>query len=132
MGWLVLKAGAVWLLIVVAAVANAGLRELVLAPRLGKVRALTLSGVSLSLMIVLVAWASLPWLDARRVEQLWWIGAGWLVLTATFDLILGGLQHKPASALLAAYAFKDGNLWPVILLVTLGAPYAAAKLHGWL
>lgn len=132
MGWLVLKAAAVWLLILVAAVANAGLRELVLAPRLGKVRALTLSGVSLSLIIVLVAWACLPWLGARQVEELLWIGAGWLVLTAAFDLVLGGIQRKPAASLLAAYTFKDGNLWPVVLLVTLGAPYAAAKLHGWL
>jgi hypothetical protein len=32
------------------------------------------------------------------------------------------------SELLAAYTFKDGNLWPVVLLAVLVAPYAAARL----
>lgn len=131
-GLLVLKAIGVWVLILGAAIANAALRELVLGPRLGNVRALTLSGVVLSLAIVVIAFACLPWLGVRGLVELLLIGLGWLVLTAAFDLLVGTLQGKPLSSLLAAYAFRDGNLWPVILLVTLGAPYAAAKLRGWL
>lgn len=131
-GLLLWKALAVWVLILIAAIANAGLRELVLAQRLGKVRALALSGVLLSLAILVIAFACLPWLGIQGPGGLLSIGAGWLALTAAFDAVLGRLQGKPLSSVLAAYTFKDGNLWPLILLVTLGAPYVAAKLRGWL
>ena len=28
-----------------------------------------------------------------------------------------------------AFTFKDGTLWPVVLLITLAAPYIAARLR---
>lgn len=129
--WLALRALAVWMLILGLAFSNAALRELVLIPRLGKVQGLTLSGVILALLVLLVAYASVPWLGARRASEWIAIGLGWFVLTLVFDLMLGWFQHKPARLLFEAYLFKQGNLWPVVLLVTAIAPYLAARLRGW-
>lgn len=129
--WLAVKAITVWLLILGLAFSNAALRELVLIPRLGKVQGLTLSGVMLALLVLLVAYGSVPWLGARRASEWIAIGLGWFVLTLAFDLVLGLLQHKPMHLLFEAYLFKQGNLWSVVLLITAIAPYLAARLRGW-
>ena len=131
MVWLAVRAAAIWVLILGLAFSNAALRELVLIPRLGKVQGLTLSGVLLSLLVLLVAFGSVPWLGARRASEWIAIGLGWFVLTLAFDLVLGLLQHKPMHLLFEAYLFKQGNLWPVVLLVTAIAPYLTARLRGW-
>lgn len=129
--WLVVKAVAVWLVILVLAFANAALREMVLEPWIGKIRGLTLSGLILSVLVLATAYVSLPWLDATREPQLIAIGAGWFVLSLAFDLLLGMTQGERLRQQLDAYLFKRGNLWPVVLLVTASAPYLAAKLRGW-
>ena len=131
MSWLILKAAAVWILILGLAFSNAALRELVLIPRLGKVRGLTASGVILALLVLLVAWVSVPWLDARRASEWIAIGLGWFVSTVAFDLLLGATQGEGIRQQLDAYLFKQGNLWPVVLLVTASAPWLAARLRGW-
>jgi hypothetical protein len=59
------------------------------------------------------------------------VGLIWFVLTLGFDLLLGMAQGERLRQQLDAYLFKRGNLWPVVLLVTAGAPYLAAKLRGW-
>lgn len=64
--WLVLKAIAIWGVILMLAFANAGLREVILVPRFGNVRSLTASGLMLSALIFAVAYLSLPWLGAIR------------------------------------------------------------------
>lgn len=126
-----LKAAAVWVAIVGLAFSSAAMREFVLIPKLGQTRGLALSGLTLATLVFLAAWASLPWMGARRPQALLAIGLGWLVLTIAFDLALGWVQHKPAQQVLDAYLFRDGNLWPLVLAVTALAPCLAAKLRGW-
>lgn len=124
------RAFAVWLGILGLAVANGVLREAVLIPRLGGRAGLLLSGVLLSALIVGAAWLALPWLAVPRPSGLWAVGGGWLLLTLLFELSFGRLQGKPWPLLLEAYTFRGGNLWPLVLLVTLLAPRLAAWLRG--
>lgn len=128
---LAIKALAVWCVILALAFANAGLREVVLAPRLGKVRSLTASGVVLSMLVLAVAYVSLPWMGAVRTRELLAVGLGWFALSLAFDLLLGLAQGERLREQLGAYLFRRGSLWPVVLLVTAGAPYLAARLRGW-
>lgn len=130
--WLAVKAIIVWLIILGLAFANAALREAVLVPWIGKVRGLTLSGVILSVLVLGVAYATLPWIGASRVIELLAVGMGWLVFTFSFDLLMGAIQGEPIRQQFDAYLFKRGNLWPVVLLVTASAPWLAAKLMGWI
>ena len=56
-----------------------------------------------------------------------YIGVLWLGLTLAFEFTFGRfVQHKSWIELLEAYAFKEGNLWPLVLVVVLLAPLAAA------
>ena len=125
-----LKALIIWAGILVLAVANGVLRESVLMPSLGSAVALVLSGILLSVLIIAVAYFSLPWLQIRRPVQFWLIGFFWLALTLVFEFSFGIWQGKSWSVLLEAYTFKGGNIWPVVLAATVLAPYIAAKLRG--
>jgi hypothetical protein len=129
---IVAKTLAVWLGILILAVANGMFREAVLIPTLGKTPALILSGTLLSLVILAAAYLSLPWLAVRSPSQLLLIGLGWLVLTLIFEFSFGLLRGVPLTEMLAAYTFRGGNIWPVVLLVTAAAPWLAARLRGWL
>jgi hypothetical protein len=126
------KAFAVWLGILVLAIANGTLREVVLIPAMVKRSGLILSGVLLSGLILTVAYFALPWIGRVPVASYAAIGFGWLCLTLAFEFTFGRLiQGKPWSQLLEAYTFKEGNVWSVVLLITALAPYLAARIRGW-
>lgn len=126
-----LKALVIWASILVLAVANGALRESVLLPRVGTPAAFVLSGLLLSILIIGVAYLSLPWLQISRPAQLWGVGLGWLALTLVFEFSFGLWQGKSWLELFEAYTFKDGNIWPLVLAVTALAPYIAVQLRGW-
>jgi len=127
----VLKALALWLAILALAIANGLLREMILIPRLGSTTGLVSSGILLSAGILLVAWAGAPWYGSLTSWQWMLVGAFWLGLTLMFEFGFGRLvQHKTWGEMLEAYTFKDGNIWPLVLLVTLVAPWLVAKIKG--
>lgn len=125
-----LKSLFAWLGILVLAVANGALREAVLIPLLGKVSGLVLSGVLLSLAIILVAYVLVRASPKIGLSQSLLVGILWLALTLVFEFSFGlYVQNKPLSDVLEAYTFKEGNIWPVVLLVTLLAPLFATRFH---
>lgn len=121
----------VWLAILVLAVANGVVREALLTPALGPVVGLLVSGGVLALLIVAVAYVALPWMRVRARRHLVGLGLVWLALTLVFEFAFGLWQGKSLEGLLQAYTFAQGNLWPLVLLVTAAAPYLAARLRGW-
>jgi len=128
---LLLKSLVAWLLILCLAVANGALREAVLIPSLGGASGLVLSGVMLCVCVALVAYVLVRIEQAVTVKQSALVGVLWLCLTLAFEFGFGRyIQHKPWPELLAAYTFNGGNLWPVVLLVTLLAPYWATLVHA--
>lgn len=126
---MVARAFALWLAILVLAVANGALREAVLIPKLGSAPGLVLSGTLLSVLVLFVAYFALPWLRAHGHELIL-IGLGWLVVTLVFEFSFGLLRGRPLGEILGAYAFKGGDIWPVVLLVVAAAPWLAGKLRG--
>lgn len=128
---LVVKACAIWTVILVLAVLNGALREGFLIPALGAAPALVASGVLLSVLIVVVAYLSLPWLDTRGTSALAGIGLGWLALTLIFEFSFGYWQGKSWQVMLDAYTFDGANTWPAVLVVVAFAPCFAARLRGW-
>ncbi|WP_223669876.1 hypothetical protein [Kangiella shandongensis] len=125
-----IKALLVWFIILVLAVMNGLLREALLTPLFGVPSSFIISGILLSLLIMLVSYITIPWLVPRNNWQLVAIGFGWLSLTIVFEFSLGLWQGKKLALILEAYTFKNGNLWPLILLVTVCSPYIAAKMRG--
>lgn len=128
---ILLKALAVWAVILLLAVLNGALREVVLLPKLGAPWGLLLSGALLSALILAAAYLALPWFGTRQAPLLWCIGLTWVILTLVFEFSLGRWQGKSWSTLLEAYTFKGGNIWSLVLVVVVVAPVIAAKLRGW-
>lgn len=125
------KAFAVWCLVLALAFINGAVRELQLIPAFGPATGLLASGVILSLLIALLALASIRWIGTSSNMEALRVGVLWVVLTLLFEFGFGGLvQHKPMAEMLAAYSFQDGNIWPVVVLVTLLAPLAAHRLRA--
>lgn len=120
---LYLRATAAWLLILVLAILNGGLREAFLVPRVGNPAAQLVSGVILIGCIVAVSVLLVPRTGAQSRGQLAGIGVLWLALTVAFEFGFGlAVQGKSWPELLAAYTFQHGNIWPIVLLATLVAP----------
>lgn len=119
----------VWGTILILAVLNGGLREAILIPNLGTVAGNIMSGVFLSAVILTVAYISLPFLSVDRPIKLMVIGLGWLVLTLLFEFSFGLWQGKSWQVMFEAYTFNNGNIWPIVLMVTALAPYLATKLR---
>lgn len=126
------KALAVWVIILLLAIANGILREALLIPKLGTSPGLVLSGVLLACLILVVAYLALPWLAMRSSRQLLLVGFGWLALTLIFEFAFGLLRGKALAEILRAYTFQDGNIWLIVLAVTAVAPWLSAKFRGWL
>lgn len=127
---LFIKSAVVWVVILVLAIVNGVLRETILTPKMGQVSGLTTSGIILSFTVICVAYLTLPWLGSNEVKPLVAIGLCWLIFTVAFEFLFGLLQGKSFSLLLHAYYFKDGNIWPIVLLTTAAAPYIASKLKA--
>ena len=129
---ILLKALTLWLAILVLAILNGTLREKVLIPLLGAFIGLAASGLVLSSCIFLVAFVAVPWYGYLAAYQWLLVGLLWLVLTLVFEFSFVRLvQHKAWLALLESYTFKGGNLWPLVLVVTLISPWLAADLRGF-
>jgi hypothetical protein len=125
---LLAKVFGIWLLILVCAVLNGVLREAVLLPAFGKPVALVSSGVVLSLLIVAVSLVLVPRLGPLSVSHAMYLGVFWLLLTLAFEFGFGLLvQHRSWAELMEAYTFKDGNIWPLVLAVTLFSPAIAVR-----
>jgi hypothetical protein len=127
------KALGIWALMALFAILNGILREKVLVPLFGQPQADPLSGISLSLLIFLLSWLSVPWLGTLASHEYWLVGGLWLVMTLLFEFVFGRLvAGKTWDELLRAYDFTTGNLWALVLVVMVISPYLAARLRGQL
>ena len=124
---MLIKSSVLWFAILIMAILNGILREKILIPALGAFGAFLTSGMILSLCIFAVAYFAVPWYGRLPSVQWMIIGAFWLGLTLLFEFGFGFLQRKPLHEILAAYTFKDGNIWPLVLFATFFAPWLMAK-----
>ncbi|HMU61228.1 MAG TPA: hypothetical protein PKA66_05550 [Gemmatimonadales bacterium] len=121
----------VWLGLMVVAIANGTARQFLLVPQVGVYAGHVLSSVTLSLLILLVAWLSIRWVHPTTVQAAWAVGVCWLTATVVFEFVAGHyLFHHPWSRLLADYDVRQGRVWIVVLVATLVAPRWAAGVRG--
>ena len=125
-----IRAFIAWLLILGLAIVNGVLREGVLVPALGARPGLMTSGAILAACVLVVALLLMPRLGPVSKRRCLGIGAFWLALTLGFEFGFGrAVAHKTWAQLLDAYTFRDGNLWPLVLLDVVLAPAVAASLR---
>ena len=130
---MILRAVVVWFGLLILAVLNGGVRDTWLSPRLGDTVGRALSTVLLSALILLATWMTIGWIRPAVAGEAVKVGALWLTLTLSFELIVGHYGFKkPWGELLADYDLRRGRIWLLVLVVTFLAPLWTARLRGLL
>lgn len=122
------RACIVWLLIILLESLSGTLRELFVKPLLGDLPARQLGVATGSLLILLLAWRSATWLNARSLRAQFAVGGLWLALTLAFELSLGLALGMNSERLLSDYDLTRGGLMGIGLLILLLAPAIGALL----
>src|SRR5687768_18187927 len=120
---MLLRAVAIWFVLLIIAVLNGAVREALIVPRVGRGAGHVISTVMLSTAIMFAAWASISWIGARTAADAFVIGLAWLTLTVAFEFGAGHyLFRTPWEELFADYNIVEGRIWIVVLVATLVAP----------
>jgi hypothetical protein len=121
----------VWLLLLVLAFLNGGLRELLLIPNTGDLAGRALSTVILSAAIVVLTWLTMPWVAPTTARDALALGAVWLALTLAFEFLAGHyLFGNPWERLLEDYDVLRGRIWVLVLITTALAPLLVSRARG--
>jgi hypothetical protein len=128
----ILRAVAVWLLLLFVALVVAVLRVKLLEPRVGELSAHVLGSLLVAAVFATLIFALAPWvvpdLDTRHLLVL---GGAWTLATVGFEFGFGRLvMGHPWSRLLADYDLRRGRIWVLVLLVILVMPILAGFLRG--
>lgn len=83
-----------------------------------------------SALILLIAYLTTRWLDARTLKNQLQIGAVWVVLMLIFEFCLGAALGVTRTQMLADYNLAQGGLMGLGFTFLLFAPAIAAKLRG--
>ncbi len=120
------RALAVWLLFLITAIVNGAVRESILRPAFGDKSAHVISTLSLSLLILVGAWLTAPFVRYESTAAAWGVGVLWVALTLAFEFLAGRFVFgKSWDVLLADYDVMQGRIWPLVLVATLLAPVLA-------
>lgn len=123
------RAFIVWLIIIFAESVHGTLRQIFLAPLIGDFPARRIAFFIGMLLIFLIAYLFIRWIDAPTRKSLFIVGTMWAILTLLFEFSLGffvlGYSNE---RMLEDYNLARGGLMGFGLLFMIFAPYLAAKL----
>lgn len=128
---MVLRAAAVWLLLLVVAFAAATIRTYLLEPRIGERTAHQLGTLLVVALFAVVIWSTVAWIDPGLERgRLIALGAAWAAATVLFEFGFGyWVAGHSWSRLLADYNLLAGRLWLLVLLVLLLGPVLAGAVR---
>jgi hypothetical protein len=113
----------IWFIIAFFAVANGIFREKILAPYLGEMLAVPLSGITLSIIIFTVTYLCFNLLSNNKSLVYLYIGIQWVIMTLVFEFVFGHFViGKSWSELLQVFNILEGNLFTLALLSSLFSP----------
>jgi hypothetical protein len=127
---MILRAIAIWLLLLMLAIANGAFREAVLVPRLGADTGHRVSTLTLCALILLAVWLTIGWLRPATLGTAFAVGGLWVVMTLAFEFLAGHyLFGRPWEVLWADYDVRAGRIWVLVLVVTVLAPAWTAQVR---
>ena len=128
-----IKTIGIWLILVIIAIVNAVLREKLITPMIGARNALPVSGLLLSFWILLVAYVSIPFWGFSEGKIFILVGTIWFALTLSFEFLFGHfVTGKSWQEILQVFNMLKGDLFIVVLLAALIAPWLTAKIRDLL
>ncbi|AOS44183.1 hypothetical protein Verru16b_01244 [Lacunisphaera limnophila] len=118
-------------LIALAETVHGILRVRLLNRRVGDHRARQLSVGTASLLILTIAWFTLPWLAPATPSDAWAIGGLWLAGMLTFEISLGRFVfHASWERILSDFDLRRGGLLGFGMLVLFFAPWLVGRWRG--
>jgi hypothetical protein len=126
-----LRAFAIWLLIISAEFVHGVLRTLFLAPLAGDFQARQISVFIGSIIILAIAYFSIRWIRADNNLSLVTVGFVWLILTLLFEVGLGRFVFGFSwERILSDYDISKGGLLLFGLIILTLSPLIVYKLRG--
>ncbi len=120
---MVLKYFFAWFGMMVFAIVNGGLRELVYKRQVGDLAAHQISTVVLIVLLAGYMRFLTRHLPIGWAKQAWTIGGMWFLMTEVFEFGMGLVAGEPWSKLLHMYNVLAGQIWIFIPLWVLVGPY---------
>lgn len=121
------KSLAVWIGLLLIAIANGTFRVAVLEARLEEQAAHVISAAMLCVLILLLTLATIGWIGPQSRADAVVVGVLWLTLTIGFELGFGHfIADRPWPELLYDYNVLKGRVTALVLGTTAAAPYLAA------
>lgn len=126
-----LRATGLWFLLMTAETLQGFWRVKVLARWMGDAASRDLSTFTGTLIILLITFACIGWFPARNPRTLLQVGAIWVALTITYEVVLGSaILHRTWSEIFSDFNVGEGRLFPFGLLFLLFAPLMASWARG--
>jgi hypothetical protein len=124
------RAIAVWLILIAAEIIHGIVRSILLAPRVGDMRARQIGVFTGSLVNLGIAHVFIRWIGARTTRALGGIGVVWVMLTVVFEVAFGRLVMRSSwERLRSDYDLAHGGLPPIGLVALAGSLLVAARLR---
>ncbi|MFO7975479.1 MAG: hypothetical protein R6V12_12685 [Candidatus Hydrogenedentota bacterium] len=123
----------VWVILLVLAILNAGVREKVYQPRVGEQPGHVISTLLFVALIWTVVYVFLALVkEVPSTRQLWVIGAAWTAATVAFEFLFGHyVAGHSWGRLFRDYNIFKGRVWMLVLLSLLvAAPVIGVLVRG--
>lgn len=117
----------IWCCMIPIAIINGGFREYVLEKFLSLQYALPISGIVLSGLIYIIARLLLPSIRDLSKGDCILTGILWVILTVSFEFYFGLSSGTTWKELLKAYNPFTGNLWIMVVIITLISPMLVCR-----
>ncbi len=121
---MILKYFLAWFGMMVLAIMNGGLRDLVYKPHVGDLPAHQISTVILIVLLAGYFWLLTRVWPIKSASQSWIIGGMWFLMTELFEFGMGRfIEGASWSSIFHAYDICSGQVWIFIPLWVLIGPY---------
>lgn len=117
-----------WFPMLLLAIANGALRDLVYKKYLGELAAHQVSTFSLIILFAVYTGLIIKWIPPASANQAMLVGLLWLVLTLAFEFGFGRYRGNSWEKLFADYNLLKGRLWILLPAWVTIAPWLFYKL----
>lgn len=128
---MLLKSLLVWLLIAVAETLHGILRVKFLNPRVGDRRARQVGVLTGTIIILLIGWLAVPWINPKTWQESFSVGLIWLGAMLTFDVSFGRLYLRlPWKRIWSDFDMSQGGLLGFGMVALAVTPWVVGRLRG--
>jgi len=117
-----------WIPLVAIAILNGTVRELWYKKNVNELNANQISTLSLIVLIGIYSYFMIKLFPPNSAKQALIIGFIWAILTLIFEFSFGLFRGNSWKQLFYAYNFMEGQLWILVPIWLIVAPYLAFKI----